>query len=277
MKRTICSFVNTSGGHIYIGISETPEKRRVVQGLFLSEAEKESIQREVRNLVKCIHPELVVEQKVITSFVPVKKRVSDKDYMRGQYIIKIKVVQGNPRKLYKFKSDTGFKGYIRVCSECVAISKFIVKAEELRRINLPHEEPSPKHTCPPPFVGNPSYHTTCPMYESVDSKKIEKRVDELKLVVSKTVSLPNNNAFQILVKFIENKSVQNAIHVLVQSGVTGKVVKIMLEKDILGLNKKIQELNGEILIEAMNLEVDDEDIISDHSLPSSDVVIEGWT
>ena len=108
LKKTICSFLNTKGGRIYIGIYDDFE----IKGYqIVNIDEKEKIKNKIMNLVSDFFPK--VENELIKiHFIPVKDYFTN-EYINNTYVIKIIVLQGNIHELYSIQKDT-FQSFIRL-------------------------------------------------------------------------------------------------------------------------------------------------------------------
>ena len=108
LKKTICSFLNTKGGRIYIGIYDDFE----IKGYqIVNIDEKEKIKNKIMNLVSDFFPK--VENELIKiHFIPVKDYFTN-EYINNTYVIKIIVLQGNIHELYSIQKGT-FQSFIRL-------------------------------------------------------------------------------------------------------------------------------------------------------------------
>lgn len=101
MKKTICSFLNTKGGRIYIGIRD---KDLMVFGICLTMAMKDEIKREIDDLLFHFHPQ-VDPSECVTKFIPVKDE--NLTIIPGYYVIKIIVKRGKINDIYVIKEQNG--------------------------------------------------------------------------------------------------------------------------------------------------------------------------
>ena len=101
MKKTICSFLNTKGGRIYIGIRD---KDLMVFGTNLTMAMKDEIKREIDDLLNHVHPQ-VEPSECVTKFIPMKDE--SLKIIPGFYIIKVIVKRGKINDIYVLKDQNG--------------------------------------------------------------------------------------------------------------------------------------------------------------------------
>ena len=94
LRKTICAFLNTNGGRIYIGIRDDDQ---CVFGLELTTKEKDQVILTIDDLLREIHPK-VKPDECITKFVPLKDERGK--YMAGFFVVKIIVKRGNLNELY---------------------------------------------------------------------------------------------------------------------------------------------------------------------------------
>jgi len=95
LKATICAFLNTNGGRIFIGVNNVGF---LVKGLFLTTNDQDNLVRDIDALLKDFHPK-VEPNEVQTVFIPIKKKDSD-EFRPGFYVVKIIVKRGKPNELY---------------------------------------------------------------------------------------------------------------------------------------------------------------------------------
>lgn len=153
IQRTMVSFLNSDGGYIFIGIKETEDKKRLVVGMNLCEAEKEQIYKDIRHLAQSIQPGVTRSRMVDTVFVPTKYGLNSEKCIPGRYVIKVTISQGNPRELYQIKTSTNATlCYFRYQDECIAISKDH-RQEEINKRKLKSGYIPKVHECLKPLLG----------------------------------------------------------------------------------------------------------------------------
>ena len=127
LQKTICSFLNTKGGRIYIGIDDNFE----VIGYNISNKKiKNKIKNNLINLVSSFYPK-VENDKIKVHFIPIKNSEDD-DYEDNKYVIKIIVSQGNIKKLYSIYKDS-YKSFIRLPGVVRELSCEDMKEEIIKR------------------------------------------------------------------------------------------------------------------------------------------------
>lgn len=106
MRKLFCGFLNKNGGILLIGIAEnTQTKEPVVNGNRLySEAVKEKVFMTFTDIVRKIYPDIISSNKYHIEFVPVKNR-SNKQFIPGAYVIRVKVECGDRDSIYFYTED----------------------------------------------------------------------------------------------------------------------------------------------------------------------------
>lgn len=102
IQRTICGFLNTNGGRIYIGIRD---QDLLVQGIKLTVKEIDTVKNDILNSLKAIHPS-VSHDECVLELVPVKDKKLKK--IPGLVIIKIIVKRGKLNDLYILPDCSSF-------------------------------------------------------------------------------------------------------------------------------------------------------------------------
>ena len=135
-KKQICSFLNSKGGRIYIGISDD----KVVHGNLLNYHEKDKNTNEIVNLTYDFFPKC--RTKVDVTFIPIKNK--DNKYIKNLYVIKIIVSQGDTDTLYSITNKGGFISYLRLKGQCALLTAEEIKKELINRDKNPEKPISPK-------------------------------------------------------------------------------------------------------------------------------------
>lgn len=104
LKRTICSFLNSFGGVIYIGVQETGDMRSFVKGRVYTEIDRQRVVMDINAIQAQLQPQREVINRVNTRFVPVRYSCSLK-FIPGCFVVKIKVCSGNPLHTYFFEDN----------------------------------------------------------------------------------------------------------------------------------------------------------------------------
>ena len=89
----ICSFLNSEGGRIYIGINDEGK----VLGISLDFKEKDILNGILNDMLKDLDP-CVIKGEIKIYFIPIKNFKNE--FIKGNYVIKIIVPQGDVNELY---------------------------------------------------------------------------------------------------------------------------------------------------------------------------------
>lgn len=95
LRKTICGFLNTNGGRIYIGIRDEDQ---CILGLELTTKEQDVIRLVIDDLLKEITPKPNPDE-CLTKFVPLKTEETNQ-FIPGCYVVKIIVKRGKLNDLY---------------------------------------------------------------------------------------------------------------------------------------------------------------------------------
>ena len=137
-KKTICSFLNTKGGRIFIGINDNFE---VVGYDISSEEEKNFIENKIDELISDFYPE-VEKDKIKIHFVPIKDYDS-KMFYKYLYVIKIIVSQGNIHELYSIRKDS-YHSFVRLPGIVRELTRKDIKEEIIRRKSTKEKPVDPR-------------------------------------------------------------------------------------------------------------------------------------
>ena len=107
LRRTICGFLNTNGGRIYIGIRDSDQ---CVIGLDLTTKDQDNVVLVIDDLLKEITP-LVTPDECVTKFIPVK--FEENKYIPGCFLVKIIVKRGKINDLYFTTNNFSYFSYER--------------------------------------------------------------------------------------------------------------------------------------------------------------------
>ena len=130
-KKQICSFLNSKGGRIYVGISDD----KVVYGNLLNYHDKDQNTNEIVNLTYDFFPKC--RTKVDVTFIPIKNK--DNIYIKNLYIIKIIVSQGDTNTLYSITNKGGFISYLRLKGQCALLTAEEIKNQLINRDKNPEK------------------------------------------------------------------------------------------------------------------------------------------
>ena len=129
LKKQICAFLNSKGGRIYIGITDS----KIVKGIFMDYKKRDWIRNEIINYTYDFYPKCRTN-KIDISFIPIKD--NDDNYEKNLFVIKIIVHQGETDQLYSM-TEKGFNAYIRLPGQCAYLTALEIKDEIIKRSNNP--------------------------------------------------------------------------------------------------------------------------------------------
>ena len=112
IKRHICSFLNSQGGRLYLGIND----QKKVKGIVLNYKERDDQRNQLINLIYTFYPKCRIN-KVSFYFIPIKE-MKTKKFISKRYVLKIKVLKGDDQMLYSF-SNVGYHSTMRKNAECI--------------------------------------------------------------------------------------------------------------------------------------------------------------
>lgn len=119
IKKTICAFLNSDGGRIYFGITDTC----VVNGIKLALWEKDRYKCYFRDITRCFWPQCYLD-RISVFYVPLKCKDTGK-FIKDLYVVKLKVLKGKPDFLYSV-SQFNYVSFIRVDNQvCLLKSEFV--------------------------------------------------------------------------------------------------------------------------------------------------------
>ena len=109
-----------------------------------SEAVKEKVFMTFTDIVRKIYPDIISSNKYHIEFVPVKNR-SNKQFIPGAYIIRVKVECGDRDSIYFYNEDDVDYYYFRTYKQVLRMKTSDVFEELKRRIRNPPEKPVKLH------------------------------------------------------------------------------------------------------------------------------------
>ena len=138
LQKTICSFLNTKGGRLYIGIDDDFE----VIGCYIRNlTEKNQIKNNLINLVSDFYPK-VENNKIKVHFIPIKDYFSNK-FIKNYYVIKIIVSQGNIHELYSICKDS-YHSFLRLPGIVRELAVEDIKEEIIKRLSTEEKPVQPQ-------------------------------------------------------------------------------------------------------------------------------------
>ena len=127
IKEQLCSFLNTKGGRLYIGINE----KNIVEGINLNYKKRDILRNDIVNLTYDFYPKCRVD-KIFVYFIPIKEFPSNK-FIQKKYIIKIRIFPGDPEVLYSTSNKGGYFSTIRKEGKCVRLTSEEIYKEIILR------------------------------------------------------------------------------------------------------------------------------------------------
>ena len=127
IKRHLCSFLNSEGGRLYIGIDET----NIVKGITLNYKKRDNLRNSLVNLTYDFYPKCRVD-KIFVYFIPIKDPKT-KNFIQKKYIIKIRVYPGDPQVLYSMTNKGGYHSTIRRNGQCKILNSTEIYEEIIHR------------------------------------------------------------------------------------------------------------------------------------------------
>lgn len=127
IKRHLCSFLNTKGGRLYIGINEN----NIVEGIDLEYKKRDIIRNDLINITFDFYPKCRVD-KIFVYFIPIKE-FKTKIFLSKKYIIKIRIYPGSPDVLYSMTNKGGYHSTIRRNGQCIDLDSIEIYNEIIIR------------------------------------------------------------------------------------------------------------------------------------------------
>ena len=127
IKKHLCSFLNSEGGRLYIGIDE----KNIVKGITLNYKKRDNLRNSLVNLTYDFYPKCRVD-KIFVYFIPIKDPIT-KNFIQKKYIIKIRVYPGDPQVLYSMTNKGGYHSTIRRNGQCITLDSTDIYKEIIHR------------------------------------------------------------------------------------------------------------------------------------------------
>ena len=121
LKRQICGFINSDGGRLYIGITDS----KIIKGIALNNNNLNSFQNLLSKFIGDFSPK-ITEGKIKIYYIPIKNIQTDQ-YIDNLYVIKLIIYPGDPKILYSMSPKT-FESSIRLQGQCANLT-----AEEIHK------------------------------------------------------------------------------------------------------------------------------------------------
>lgn len=126
LRRQICGFLNSQGGRLYIGIDD----QNIVKGIVLNYKKRDNLRNALINLTYDFYPKCRLD-KIFIYFLPIKS-IETQKFLSNLYIIKIRVLPGDPEYLYSM-INVGYQSTIRRDGECENLDSIKIQKEIIKR------------------------------------------------------------------------------------------------------------------------------------------------
>ena len=135
LKKELCSFLNSQGGRLYIGINE----QNIVKGIDLNYKKRDNLRNSLINLTYDFYPKCRLD-KIFVYFIPIKDP-NTKKFINKKYVIKIRVYPGDPEVLYSMSNKGGYHSTIRRNGKCIELNSTeiyneIIDRDEYKKIPI---------------------------------------------------------------------------------------------------------------------------------------------
>ena len=130
LKRQYCGFLNSKGGRIFIGITESC----IVKGLFLDYKARDIIKNDLINLTYDFCPKCRLD-KISIYYIPVNSLINNKN-IEGLCVIKIIIMPGELYNLYSISNKGGFISTLRLPGQCINLTAEEIHEEIIKRNEL---------------------------------------------------------------------------------------------------------------------------------------------
>ena len=127
IKRQLCGFLNSEGGRLYIGINDS----NIVKGIDLNYKNRDVLRNDLVNLTYDFYPKCRLD-KILLYFIPIKEENTQK-FIPKKYIIKIRVLPGDPQFLYSMTNKRGYHSTIRRNGKCINLNSIEIYDEIIHR------------------------------------------------------------------------------------------------------------------------------------------------
>ena len=155
LRKTICGFLNTNGGRIYIGIRDEDQ---CILGLELTTKEQDIIRLVIDDLLKEITPKPNPDE-CVTKFVPLKTEETNQ-FIPGCYVVKIIVKRGKLNDLYFTTNGFTYErrfGKNQILEPHEFKKVIIERSQILEGGNKENVEYNKKYMDPEPEIGIPKF------------------------------------------------------------------------------------------------------------------------
>lgn len=103
IKETMCSFLNSEGGTIYVGVKKNEKNAKIVFGHYFSESQREEVLKSFRKIAQTIEPDILTNKMYMVEFVPLREKKPPHPFVPGEYVVKISVKYGHRDDIYSYK------------------------------------------------------------------------------------------------------------------------------------------------------------------------------
>ena len=125
LSRQICSFLNSNGGRLYIGINS----KKIVKGVVSND--KDNYKNIIFNLVKNFYPKIKGNDYLKFYAIPIINNQNG-TIIPNLFVLKIIIKKGDPSILYSF-SNNGLKSSIRLFDQCANLTAEEIHKEIIER------------------------------------------------------------------------------------------------------------------------------------------------
>ena len=126
LKRQFCSFINSNGGRLYIGINDL----RVIKGVVTNE-KVTRYEEKIKDLIRCFSPPIEGNEFIKFYAIPIKNNQNGK-IIDNLFVFKIIIKKGDPYKLYSISSKE-FISSIRIQGQSVNLTAEEIHKEIIER------------------------------------------------------------------------------------------------------------------------------------------------
>ena len=206
IKRQLCSFLNSEGGRLYIGINED----NIVKGIDLNYKKRDNLRNTLVNLTYDFYPKCRLD-KIFVYFIPIKD-INTKNFIKKKYIIKIRILQGDPKVLYSMANKGGYHSTIRHKGDCLDLTseetykEIIERNDKNQNILKENEIKDPEPEINNQEIENDSDNDDMPIFEENNLKnfKDDKNIKKENYIAVKLTNIDENLSLNDLNKYFVN-------------------------------------------------------------------------
>lgn len=100
MRQVLCSYLNTKGGYLFIGVTDS----RHVVGIQMNPQQRDEFKRLVQTISTTFFPkvDMVHDPMIHVSYIPVKNQLGEN--LAGRFVIRVTVQQGDVSTFYTYQN-----------------------------------------------------------------------------------------------------------------------------------------------------------------------------